>query len=98
MILVPATMPASSTDTLAGQTDVLVRLERGSVSTVTTAGDVTVEVASPTSGAATTGAWHAYLQSLPGATNCQQTSTTASCTFTADRSSVSVVDVAVELE
>lgn len=79
VILVPATTPTptASTDAIAGQTDVLVRLERGDVTTVSTLGNVSVEVT-----ADTPEAWHALLES----------------THVSDRSSVTVVEVRVELE
>lgn len=77
VILVPATTPSASTDAVAGQTDVLVRLERGNVTTVSTAGNVSVEVT-----ADAPEAWHALFAS----------------THVSDRSSVTVVEVRVELE
>ncbi|WP_411966352.1 hypothetical protein [Haloferax sp. YSMS24] len=77
VILVPATTPAASTDAIAGQSDVLVRLERGDVTTVSTAGNVSVDVT-----ADAPEAWHALLES----------------THVSDRSSVTVVEVRIELE
>ena len=95
VIVVPITASASSTDAVAGQTDVLVRLERGQVATATTDGDVTIEIHdSPHADA-----WRAYLASQPG-TTCSSPvgASPVVCTVDSDRSSVTFVEVRVELE
>ncbi|WP_396613472.1 hypothetical protein ACH9L7_17770 (plasmid) [Haloferax sp. S1W] len=93
VILVPETTPATKTDAIVGQTGVLVRLERGNTTTVTTDGNVTVEVTS-----SHPDTWYEYLDSQAGATCSPPTGETVTCTFDANRASVTVVDVAVELE
>ncbi|WP_416841594.1 hypothetical protein [Haloferax sp. DFSO52] len=96
VVLVPVTKAASSTDSVAGQTDVLIRLERGATRTNTTSGGVEVSLVSPSPEMAT--AWRAYFESQPGVTGCSVSGTTTTCTFDGERSSVTFVDVVVELE